>query len=135
MLKRLFIDIFLLSTLFFVTSCANSTNINSIQNLPKNKVIIFDIKRKGCPACAYQERVFRVKEVKELLDKYCKVIYVDVYNQDILPKEWMHSNATPTVHFVDSNFNKLIPSINSVQPYEFRDAILEAVKALKSKQK
>ncbi len=113
----------------FITSCASTNSANL--PLPKDKVIIYDIKRKGCPACAYQERVLRVKEVKELLDKYCKIIYVDINEQDKLPKEWMKTNKTPTVHFVDSKMHKLIPSIGSVQPYEFRDAILEALKALK----
>ncbi len=117
---------FTLISIFFITSCSNSNNIKINENLPKDKVIIYIIKRDGCPACEYQKRVLRVKEVKELLDKYCKVIKVDVRNQDSLPREWMKSYKTPTVHFVDYKFNKLIPSIGSVYPYEFRDAILKA---------
>ncbi len=109
----------------FFSACSNSQPTPQ-SKLDSNKVIIYDIKRKGCPACAYQERVFRVPEVKELLDKYCQIIYVDVSEQDKLPKKWMHTHKTPTVHFVDANNNKLIPSIGSVYPYEFRDAILKA---------
>ena len=134
-MRKNFIKILLFAIFsLLITSCATPNSTNSLQNLPKDKIIIFDIKRKGCPACAYQERVFKVKEVKELLDKYCKVIYVDVYNQDILPKTLEHTNKTPTVYFVDSNMHQLIPSINSVQPYQFRDAILEALKVLKERQ-
>jgi len=135
MLKRLFLFIFSFSAIFFTSGCATSNGTNVAQNLPTDKVIIYDIKRKGCPACEYQERVFRVKEVKELLDKYCKVIYVDVYHQDILPDGLEHTNRTPTAYFVDSNMHQLIPPVGSVQPYQFRDAILEAVKVLKSRQK
>ena len=130
MFKRvlLFISLFFISMV--VGGCANSNNIEVSQSLPKNKVILYIIKRDGCPACEYQKRVLRVKEVKELLDNYCKVFYIDVNEQEKLPKEWMHTNKTPTVHFVDSDLNRLIPSIGSVYPYEFRDAILEAKEEL-----
>jgi len=122
--------VFLVLSLFLIIGCSNT-------NKPKpqlsSKVIIYDIKRKGCPACIYQKKVFKVPEIKELLDNYCKVIYVDINEQEKLPKEWMKTHKTPTVHFVDSNNNKLIPSIGSVYPYEFRDAILKAVKELKKR--
>ncbi len=111
--------------------CATSTP--NLKNLPKDKVIIYDIVRDGCPACEYQKRVLKVKEVKEALDKYCILIKIPVNEQDKLPKEWMVTNITPTVHFVDSNFNRLIPSIHSVQPYQFLDAINQAYKKLTTK--
>jgi len=137
MLNRV-LSIFAFSILIFLSSgCATNSSLKSAStnksNSVGNKVIIYDIKRKGCPACVYQERVFKVKEVKELLDRDCEVIYVDINEQDNLPKEWMRTNATPTVHFVDANNKKLIPSIHSVQPYQFRDAILAAKKELDSR--
>ncbi len=130
MFRRVLLFISLMFVLTVVGGCANSNSIETPQELPKNKVILYIIKRDGCPACEYQKRVLKVKEVKELLDNYCKVVYINVNGQEKLPKEWMHTNKTPTVHFVDSNLNRLIPSIGSVYPYEFRDAILEAKKVL-----
>jgi len=128
--RRVLLFISLMFVLTVVGGCANSNSIETPQELPKNKVILYIIKRDGCPACEYQKRVLKVKEVKELLDNYCKVVYIDVNEQEKLPREWMHTNKTPTVHFVDSNLNRLIPSIGSVYPYEFRDAILKAKKEL-----
>lgn len=121
----------LISILFFTTSCVNATNqLDGTKNSLSSKVILYIIKREGCPACIYQEKVVKVKEVKELLDRYCIVNYVDVREQNSLPKEWMHTFKTPTVHFVDSSNSKLIPSIGSVYPYEFRDALLKAKEVL-----
>ena len=128
MIKKLF-TLFAISLM--VIGCA--TSMPNPKNLPKDKVIIYDIVRDGCPACEYQKRVLKVKEVKEALDKYCILIKVPINEQNRLPREWMITNITPTVHFVDSNFNKLIPSIHSVQPYQFLDAILRAHKNLMQK--
>ncbi len=127
MVRNFFALLLVIGGVFFTTSCATETNkLKSNKSTLNSKVVLYIIKREGCPACVYQEKVVRVKEVKEILDRYCIVNYIDVREQDSLPKEWMHTFKTPTVHFVDSSNSKLIPSIGSVYPYEFRDALLKA---------
>ena len=95
-----------------------------------NKVVMYIIKRDGCPACIYQQKIIKLPDINNIIKSSFKIVYIDFYNQDKLPYLWMHTKSTPTVHFLDKKGNKLIDSINSVNKNTFKAKLLEAKRHL-----
>ncbi|KIM13424.1 MAG: hypothetical protein KU38_01915 [Sulfurovum sp. FS08-3] len=96
--------------LFFGLAYANVDWVDSYKEAQKrDKPIFVYIAQKGCPACAYMDKTLGDPKIYAYLNQHFVSFKYDIHQSKGLPRE-LHSTQTPTLHFVDQEGNKIIPS-------------------------
>ncbi len=95
--------------------------------LKSNKIQLYFVYREKCPACEQLKEIMRRDDIEKILEKDFEVIRIHIRDKYTLPKAWMRPFRTPTVYFLSSKQEELIPSIHNMNARRFKDKLLEAL--------
>jgi len=115
--------------LFAITSCSTTTTPSPSTSTSNQKIDLYAVYKKGCPACTYMKESMRDPQVQALLAKEFNVHISDIKDKETLPKAWMRPMYAPTFYFLDSNQKELIASINAQSSSQLLATLKSAVEA------